>query len=96
MVPPTILIWKMIKYFVKLKIYIYLIIVWLNLAMLPPSRAFKWKLKKNEKSKISNIWNKMHGTSYDSHLKNDQTFCKIKNIYIYLIIIWLNLAMLPP
>ena len=51
--------------------------------MLPPSRAFKWKLKKKEKSKISNIWNKMHGTSYDSHLKNDQTFCKIKNIYIF-------------
>ena len=24
----------------------------------------------------------MHGTSYDSHLKNDQIFCKIKKIYI--------------
>ena len=25
----------------------------------------------------------MQGTSYDSHLKSDQTFCKIKNINIF-------------
>ena len=42
------------------------------------------KTKKNEKSKISNIWNKMYGTSYDFHLKNDQIFCRIKEkIYIF-------------
>ena len=44
-------------------------------------------LKKDEKSRISNIWNKIYGTSYDFHLKNDQIFCKIKkNIYIYIYI----------
>ena len=32
------------------------------------------KTKKNDKSKVSNIWNKMYGTSYDFHLRNNQIF----------------------
>ena len=55
MVPPTIFIQKMVKYFVKLKkIYIYLIIVWLNFEYGQPIELLN-KSFKNEKSKIRNI-----------------------------------------